>query len=212
MITTKHQLNFYISADRIMKGLAAKRSFKDVMLTLIGFRHYVSGGLIMEYQRHMRFVDYYQNKTHRGMLDHLLRMVHKFHFDRLGLKLGFSLNPDSFGYGLVIPHYGTIVINGDCKFGNYCVLHTSTCIAGGGKSFGNGFYLSSGAKVTGIGTYGDAVSIAANSVANRPAVDHCLLAGMPAEVKKTHYPYWYERDGERFWNRVARIEDLKNCN
>ena len=65
--------------------------------------------------------------------------------------------------------------------------------------------------MTGIGTYGDAISIAANSVANRPAVDHCLLADMPAEVKKIHYPYWYERDGERFWNRLARIEELKNC-
>ena len=194
-----------------MKGLAAKRSFKDLILTSFGFGQYASGGLILEYQRRMRLVDYYQNKTHRGTLDYLLRMFHKFHFDRLGLKLGFSLNPDSFGYGLVIPHYGTIVINGDCKIGNYCVLHTSTCIAGEGKSFGNGLYLSSGAKVTGIGSYGDAVSIAANSVANLPAVGHCLLAGMPAEVKKTNYPFWYERDGERFRNRVERIEDLKNC-
>lgn len=56
----------------------------------------------------------------------------------MGIKLGFSIGYDVFGYGLHIPHYGTIVVNGICKIGNYAVLHTSTCIGGAGKVIGDG--------------------------------------------------------------------------
>ena len=64
--------------------------------------------------------------------------------------------------------------------------------------------------MTGTGDFGDAVSIAANSVVKHPVSGHCLLVGMPAEIKKTDYPYWYERDGERFMQRVAKVEALRN--
>lgn len=132
MIHTKKQLQFYIAADRIMKGLSVEQSWKDKILVLLGLERYTSGGIIIEFQMRMRMLSYYQNKSNKGIIDKILKIYNKFQYDRLALKLGFSLSPDSFGYGLVIPHYGTIVVNGGCKVGNYCVLHTSTCIAGGG--------------------------------------------------------------------------------
>ena len=54
-----------------------------------------------------------------------------------------------FGYGLVIPHYGTIVVGEDNRCGNYCVLHTSICISGerGGKRIGDALYASSGCRI-----------------------------------------------------------------
>lgn len=206
-ISSKSQLRFYIAADRIMNGLPARISFRDRVFLLLGLTSLTGGGKPREYLRLMRYSNYYSNQ--KGMVNRIIGKIVDYKYHKLGLELGFSISPKSFGYGLVIPHHGTIVVNGGCTFGNYCVLHTSTCVAGGEKTFGDGLYLSAGAKITGKGDFGDAISIAANSVVNRPASSHCLLAGMPAEIKKTEYPFWYERDGERFLQRVLKVEELK---
>lgn len=64
--------------------------------------------------------------------------------------MGITIVYNVFGYGLVIPHYGTIVVGESNNIGNYAVLHTSTCISSNGKIIGNGLYLSTGAKITSI--------------------------------------------------------------
>ena len=193
-----------------MKGLPHYVSVKDKVLRILGLTSLIGGGKILEYQRYMRLLNYNTNKQDKDIVNALLRKWYRIRFNKLGEQLGFSIGPNVFGYGLLIPHHGTIVINSDCNCGNYCVLHTSTCIAGGGKSFGDGLYLSAGAKVIGHGEYGEAVSIAANSVANIPSLAHTLLVGMPAVVKKSDYPFWYERDGEQYLCRVKQVELLKN--
>ena len=77
---------------------------------------------------------------------YLIHFLHRFPFNKhvyfwaVGGNLSDAIKKgrydirelNSLGYGAVIPHYGTIVVNGDARLGNYCVLHTSTCIAGGG--------------------------------------------------------------------------------
>lgn len=83
------------------------------------------------------------------------------------LKLGFSIARNVFGYGLVIPHYGTIVVGSGNIIGNYCVLHTSTCITAGNKRIGNGFYCSTGAKILDDVVIGDNVTVGANAVVNK---------------------------------------------
>ncbi len=126
------------------------------------------------------------------------------------MKLGFSIGANVFGYGLLIPHYGTIVINNNTKAGKYCVLHTSTCIGGADKTIGDGLYLSSGAFVMGSEVaLGDNVSIASNSVVTKShQALNILLVGTPAVLKTTSLP-WYERDGSEFKKRVAAIERFK---
>lgn len=126
------------------------------------------------------------------------------------LKLGFSIGKDVFGYGLLIPHYGTIVVNATARIGNYSVLHTSTCVGGNGIKIGDGLYLSTGAKIMGGDiTLGDAVSVAAGSLVKKSVGSNVLLAGMPAKEIKNDYLWWYERDGNSFANRVTMVETLK---
>lgn len=127
----------------------------------------------------------------------------------MSLKLGFTIGPNSLGYGVVIPHFGTIVINGDARIGNYAVLHTSTCVAGGDKKIGDYFYLSAGTQLVGSLQIGDGVSVAAHSLVNNSCEGHCLLVGVPAAVKKNNYHLWIERDGETFKKRVEKVEELK---
>lgn len=39
---------------------------------------------------------------------------------------------------------------------------------------------------------------------------HILFAGAPAEVKKTNYPLWPDRDGEQFVNQINKVIQLKD--
>ena len=124
------------------------------------------------------------------------------------MQLGFSIGHNSLGYGVVLPHYGTIVINGEARVGNFAVLHTCSCIAGK-KVIGDYLYLSTGSQITGDITLGDGVSVAAHSLVNKSSGDHVLLVGSPAEIKQTNYPLWVERDGETFVNRVKKVEQYR---
>lgn len=109
---------------------------------------------------------------------------------------------------MVIPHYGTIVVGGSNRIGNYAVLHTSTCISDNSKVIGDALYLATGAKMTSRLTLGDNVSVGANSVVNKSFSSDCMIAGAPA-VRIKDAIAWYERDGEAYANKVKRIEELK---
>lgn len=136
-------------------------------------------------------------------------IYYKWKYNRLSMKLGFSISPNVFGYGLVIPHYGTIVVGETNHIGNYCVLHTSTCISGNGKNIGDGLYLSTGAKLTAKINLGNNISVAANSVVTKSFMENnLLLAGVPAQIKTKSEP-WFIRDGEIFRQRHEQCEALK---
>lgn len=184
MIRTKKELEFYIMADRMMN----KGYFKPSLIHRM--KEFILSDYIMRYLMVMRNVSYYGH-LNGGVINRLLSIYNNYIFIRLGIKLGFSIGPYVFGYGLVIPHYGTIVAYGK-SIGNYAVLQTSTCITNRQRTFRNGLYLSTGAKITTGEDIGDGVTIAANSVVTKgEPLGFALLAGMPA-VKKCERKFGYE--------------------
>lgn len=56
---------------------------------------------------------------------------------------------------------------------------------------------------------GDGVTVASNSLVNKSFGDNVLLVGMPAIIKRLQYPYWFERDGDKYMKRVDAVECLK---
>lgn len=204
MIRSKKELKFYIMADRIMNGCSPKPSLFEKIIATVGISppHL----LIIKYLKLMRKASFYENNERSGLVYKILSKWYNLRYQQISMKLGFSIGKNVFGYGLVIPHYGTIVVNGGVKAGNYCVLHTSTCIGGANKVIGDGLYLSTGAKIMGCLTLGDGVSVAAGSVVKKSAGDNVLLAGMPAVAVREHYPMWYERDGDKYMQRVKDIK------
>lgn len=205
IIRTKKELDFFIAADRIMNGRPAKRGFKEVLVYWIA-----RGGVIIRYLRAMRKYAYYANTTKNGqLLRSCLRLYWGRRFRGLGLRLGFSIGHNSLGYGVKIPHYGTIVVNGEAVVGNFAVLHTCTCIAGK-KVIGDYLYLSTGSQITGNIELGDGITVAAHSLVNQSSEGHILLAGAPAEVKKKDYPLWPDRDGEQFVKQISKVIKLKD--
>lgn len=207
MIQTKQELCFFIMADRIMNGLTAKPSFVERLREILFLPH--PSGKIIKFLIYMRKSSFYHTKEKPTIIDKIKSKWYSRTYSKISLELGFSIGCDVFGYGLVIPHYGTIVVNGGVRAGNYCVLHTSTCIGGAHKTIGDGLYLGSGAKIMGDVNLGDGVSVAAGSLVNKSFGNHVLIAGMPGKVVKDNYPIWYKRDGLKYEERVNRIEELK---
>lgn len=196
IIHNRKELKFYLMADRMMNRGSFKRGFLRSVVEL------VFTDRIMAFLRSMRKYSYYKNKKS------FLRYFYYLKFRKWSYKLGFSIECDSLGYGVVIPHYGTIVV-GPNVIGNYAVLHTCTCITGNRKVIGDALYVGTGAKITNKLILGDNVSIGANSVVNKSYPEgNCMLAGAPAIIKKTETA-WYIRDGESYHNLVLKCEKLK---
>ena len=195
-IETKEQLRFCIAADRIMNG-------RDVdgnpVVNLL--RRIAKPDPIMSYLKAMRKIQFYRGKNEA------VRKFYQGRYNALGLKLGFSIDPMVFSEGLVIPHYGTIVVGGGNFIGSFAVLHTSTCITVGAKRIGKGFYLSTGSIVIKDVSIADHVTVSANSLVNRDVEDgNNLVAGSPAGSVR-QCPAWY--DAAPFDARVKRVEQLR---
>lgn len=170
-------------------------------------KNFIFPDYVMKYLEVMRKASYYSN---RGGVKFFIPMCYyNIRHKRLGIKLGFSIGKNVFGYGLKIPHYGTIVVGDNNRCGNYCVLHTSTCISGNGKSIGNALYLSTGAKITAKVILGDNITVAANSVITHSFPEgNALLVSMPA-VKKQNRDAWYIEENSSNKQKVDMIEKLK---
>lgn len=192
-IKSKKELKFVITADKIMNGSGG--GVKRLL-----FPNYIEKFLI-----EMRKVSFYKHQG--GFLSKFFFVLHYAKYRKLGMMLGFSIGCDTLGYGVKIPHYGTIVIGESNRIGNYAVLHTSTCISDNGKIIGDGLYLSTGAKITSKIKLGNNISIGANSLVNKDCEqDNVLLGGMPAKVIRQE-DAWYIRDS--YEDRVEMIEKLK---
>lgn len=202
MITKKKELDFYLMADMMMNRGKFRWSIKDRL------KRVIIPDYIMQYLKSMRYVAYMQVGRDMSFYLKTKCLFHALRYRELGVKLGFSIGPQVFGYGLVIPHYGTIVVGASNRIGNYCVLHTSTCITDNKKVIGTGLYLSTGAKMTSKIELGDYISVGANSLVNKSFKSNIMIAGNPAVKIKDTDP-WYIRDGKEYVDKVRCVEELK---
>lgn len=183
MITSYKQLRFFILADRMMNTGKFRLSIAKRMMVLLGFNP------IFHYLNILRHLEYYDYKSkNSGTIGNrffsLMRSIQKLRLNRMGPKLGFSIDPNVLDYGVSLPHWGTIVIGSGNRIGKYAVFHTSTCVPMGVKRIGDYLYVSTGAKITKKDiVLGDNITIAANSVCTRDCpTNNVLLVGAPASV------------------------------
>ena len=101
---------------------------------------------------------------------------------------GISIPPETqIGPGLLVLHFGGIVINGRAVLGRDCTLHHGVTIgnrvAGGASpTLGNRVMLGAGAKVLGGVTLADDVDVGANAVVLASLPAGAVAAGVPANV------------------------------
>ena len=156
-IKSKKELRFVLMADLMMNRGRFKWSAVDRLKNLF------YPDFIMDFLKSMRYLSYYSEASNNRLAYYYWRRK----YQKLSVRLGFSIGYNTLGYGVTIPHWGTIVIGASNRIGNYAVLHTSTCIQDNGKVIGDGLYLSTGVKMTTKFDMGDNISIGANSVVNK---------------------------------------------
>ena len=138
---------------------------------------------MFRYNVFLRKAEYHINNGH------ILRSsYYRYRLLKLGMKLGWSIDPNTFGPGMCVVHYGTVVVNPNARIGKNARLQAGVNIganAGGqdAPKIGDYVYFGPGAKVFGNITIASNVAIAANAVVNKSCLDEGVtLGGIPAKI------------------------------
>lgn len=181
MIKNRNDLRAYLQADkkRYVEGFPVG---KDWIL-------HNEKWYIYHYIRHLRYVEYYQQKK---SVCKLLFLWHFFRYKRLGFKLRFTIYPGTVGPGFRIYHAGDFVhVGPNVRIGRNCTMLPGVVF--GNKTeeamhervtVGDNCYFGLGVKIFGGVTIGDNVTIGAMSVVTHDISDNTVVAGIPARVIK----------------------------
>ena len=180
MIKSKHDLKHYIECDK-------KARWGDSA----GYGIKLKTKKLMKFNILLRKAEYHVNNHHK-----ILSAVYKYRLNNLGMKLGWSVEPNVFGPGMCIVHYGTVVVNPNARIGKNARIHAGVKIgASGGRKkapvIGDNVYFGPGAKIFGDIKIGSNIAIGANAVVNKSfEEDGVTLGGIPAKIisRKGYYP------------------------
>ena len=187
MIKSKTELKDYLREEM--------KDFNSKIMLMVPFDLYEQQ-VIHKYIRILRIAEYHKNANHR-----VRKWYYLFRLKRKQLRYGLFIQPNCCGKGLSIAHTGGILINGDCRIGEYCRIHSGVKIVAGGNgvpSIGNHVYLGVNASVIGDVRIADGCTIGASAVVCKSCEQRgAVLVGVPAEVKKIQNRAW---DGEMYEN------------
>lgn len=96
-------------------------------------------------------------------------------------KTGICIPINTFGKGLGLFHYGTIIVNTTAKFGDYCVIQTCTVIS---KNVigGDYVYIAPGVKINDDIKIGNNIILGQNAVITKDIIeDGTTWGGIPAK-------------------------------
>jgi serine O-acetyltransferase len=138
---------------------------------------------VLRFQKRLRKIEYLTN-CKSDPVSKIRRKILSILNTRLGIRLGFTIPTNTFGPGLCLPHYGTIVVTAAAKVGANCRLHPGTTIGAyhGAPTIGDNVYIGPGARIFGDVNIGNYVSVGANAVVTKSFGDCVALGGIPAEV------------------------------
>ncbi len=134
----------------------------------------------------LRTSEYLKNCKPYGLFNKWVYLVIKYLKVKKGLNLGFSIPENVVDQGIQLPHYGTIVINGNARIGKNCRIHVCVNIGASGGSntapkIGDNVYIAPGAKIYGDIIIADRIAIAANAAVNKSFLNSDkLIGGVPA--------------------------------
>ena len=141
-----------------------------------------------KYQKLLR-IDELLSNTAKGPVK-LLQLWYRWRKNRLGEKLGITISRNVFDEGLIIWHYGYVVVNGQARVGKNCSLHGNNCIGNDGISpeapvIGDNVDIGAGAMIIGNVRVADNVKIGAGAVVVKSIDEPGVTAvGVPAHIVK----------------------------
>lgn len=166
MITNKTIYLDYINADKKVNRIKGLSAYFNTT---------------WKYIKCMRKIEYIEN-CKNGWFYNLQKLWLKYNLQRLSVLTGITIPPHTFGKGLYIPHYGSIVASRNVSFGDYCVIQNGVNISEGVKG-GNHIYIGAGAKLMMNTEIADDIIIGANAVVTKKFIKpNVVLAGIPAKI------------------------------
>ena len=128
-----------------------------------------------------------RNKLLRAPFSMLYRSLYRHARNTYGIELPYSA---SVGSDVVIEHQSGIIIHGNCRIGNACIIRQGVTLGNRyidrpleAPELGNGVNVGAGAKILGKVKIGDNAVIAANAVVLQDVPACHLAAGIPAKIK-----------------------------
>jgi serine O-acetyltransferase len=199
LIKSKADYEFYLEADKI----ALLCDYRGKLA-----RSYVRSNLVWKFQRLLRKVEFLGN-CGRGRLSRISYLHALYDFEKLSVKLGFTIPRNVFGPGLSIAHRGTIVVHEASKVGENCRLFHNVTIGSGrlaralapndSPSIGNNVFIGAGAVIVGAITIADGIAIGSNSYVNKSFSEpNITIAGCPAKKVSN-------KSSEDLWIRATEI-------
>lgn len=122
--------------------------------------------------------------------DNVLGIYYRYKLDRIERKTGIHIERNlNIGRGLIIGHYGRIIINGNAVFGEQIYITHGVTIGrnAAGKRrgvpvIGNRVRIGANASIVGNVRIGDDVLIAPNAFVNVDVPDHSVVVGNPCAI------------------------------
>lgn len=132
------------------------------------------------YLRIMRSLEFLENCYPANKK--ILKAIQKFRLRQYSVKLGVSIPPNTFGKGLTLWHWGSIVVNPTVDGGDYVVIQSDVNISAD-VVIGNNVYLAPGVKVLEHVQIADNVIVGANSVVTK-SISECNTTWVGAPSSK----------------------------
>lgn len=129
-------------------------------------------------------------RKHQANKGNFWGYVYARKLERFSKKTGIDfLGNTTIGKGLIIGHWGKIVVNGNAKFGDQIMLTHNVTIGRdirgkrkGVPTFGNKVCIRTNSTIVGNVTIGDDVLIAPNTFVNFDVPSHSVVVGNPATI------------------------------
>ncbi len=126
----------------------------------------------------------FKNRAVRAPFSLLYRALYRRARTVYGIELPFTVE---LGRRVIIEHQGAIVIHGECKIGDDCVIRQGVTLGVKGVKtpndapvLGSRVDIGAGAKIVGNISLGDDVIVGANSVVTKDVPNSVTVVGIPA--------------------------------
>lgn len=118
----------------------------------------------------------------------IIRYVLTLLYQKYSLKTGVEFLTQKIGGGVILPHWGRIILNAKSIGENLYVFHNVTIgddYTTGKPEIGNNVFIGTNSVVLGDITIGDNVVVGACSFVNEDVPSNSIVVGIPAKVIKT---------------------------
>ena len=124
---------------------------------------------------------------------HLCKVVYVLLLPLVRLYSGVQIHPCArIGKGLVILHFGGVVICRECEIGEECILHHNVSIVTTNSRqaarIGRNFYAGTGAIIVGNVIIEDNVICGAGCVVTKSVPADAIVGGVPARIRRFRRP------------------------